>query len=106
MKQYCVKPAYTDNYHVVECVDGKITSDTIVSYYELVGVTSYLESKGYQKAYYLPDAEIELARAEQAYKDALEAYNEAKEKALQITPEEAAKCRCLGPAEPAPWPFN
>ena len=105
MKQYCVKPAYTDNYHVIECVDGKITDDTIVSYYELPGVTSYLEGKGYKKAYYMPDAEIALAKAERAYKEALEAYQEAQANALQISPEEAAKCRSLGPVEANQWPF-
>lgn len=105
MKQYCVTPAYTDNYHVVECVDGKITDDTIVSYYELPGVTAYLESKGYKKAYYVPAAEIALAKAKRAYEDALEFYHDAQANALQITPAEAAKCRCLGPEEADELPF-
>ena len=49
-KQYIYKLAYTDNYHVIQVVDGKIEHSTIVAYYELDGFLSALRSMGMRKA--------------------------------------------------------
>jgi hypothetical protein len=95
MKQYIVMPAYTDNYHVIAAENGKVVSDEIIAFYELAGYLRALESQGYAKAYFLPEAKKELEEAELDYQQAKEHYKLAKDNALQISDEEASKVFCL-----------
>ena len=88
VKQYYSWPAYTDNYHVMTVIDGKIEDDSIVSLYALSEIMEYLEGRGYKKACLLQEAEIELKKAEEALKDAKEAMERAQANPLQISEEE------------------
>ena len=94
MKQYYIKPAYTGNYHVISCVDGKL-SDRILAYYELSGYISCLEDQGYTKAYYLPEYEKKLQKAKEAYEIAMGEYEEAKANPLIVSEREAQSLMCL-----------
>lgn len=91
MKQYFIAKAYSDNYHVVRVNNSKVEHDDIVAYYELEGYTSALESFGYRKAEYVPALEAELKKAEEAYKLAKEALENAKKHPLKIAPEDAKR---------------
>ena len=91
MKQYVVLPAYTDNYHVIQVVDGKILQDNIVAYYNLSGYTGALENHGYRKAYFVPKAKKELEAAKRAYLEAQAEYDNAIENALEISDNEAKR---------------
>lgn len=95
MRQYVVLQAYTDNYHVIQVVDGKILQDNIVAYYNLPGYTDALENHGYQKAYFVPEAKKALEVAKKEYLYAQSAYDTAVNAPLQITDEEAQKNRAL-----------
>lgn len=88
VKQYYSWPAYTDNYHVMTVVDGKIEDDSIVSLYALSEIMEYLEGRGYKKAHLLQEAEIEMQKAEEALRSAQEALAEAQANPLHIAEEE------------------
>lgn len=88
MKQYFVKKAYTDNCHVIQCVDGVI-SDRIIAYHQLQGYTSALEDMGYTKAYYLPEYEKKMLEAKEEYERAKAEYEEALTNPLIVSKEEA-----------------
>ena len=89
VKQYYSWPAYTDNYHVLTVVDGKVEDDNIVSLYALSEIQSYLEGRGYQKAHLVLEEEIRLQKAEQELKDAQEALAMAKAAPLNLSNEDA-----------------
>lgn len=89
VKQYFYWPAYTDNYHLMTVVDGKIEDDQIVAYHELCGAQALLEHRGYKKALLVQEAEIEFQRAEQTYNDAKAMLETARANAVQISDEEA-----------------
>jgi hypothetical protein len=95
MKQYTV--AYTDNYHVIEVVDGKIVSDNIVAYDDLTGYTAALEAHGYTKAYFVPKYKKEMEKARAAHLLAQENYDFALDNALSISDAEASKSKVLAP---------
>ena len=76
-KQYIYKLAYTDNYHVIQVVDGKIEHSTIVAYYELDGFLSALRSMGYEEGYYVPEYKLEMLKAQEELEFAQKAYNRA-----------------------------
>lgn len=95
MKQYFVTKAYTDNYHVIRVNDGKIEHDEIVAYYELEGYTSAVESFGYRKAEYVPALEAELKKAEEAYKLAKQALENAKKNPLKISEADVKKYKLV-----------
>ena len=87
-KQYYSWPAYTDNYHVMTVVDGKIEDDSIVSLYALSEIMEYLEGRGYKKAHLVQEAEIRMAKAEEEYNYAKDALAEAQANPLQLSEEE------------------
>ena len=89
VKQYFYWHAYTDNYHLMTVVDGKIEDDTIVAYHELSGARTMLENRGYQRALLVQEAEIEFQRAEEAYNDAKEMLAKAKANPVQLSDEDA-----------------
>ena len=89
VKQYYSWPAYTDNYHVMTVVDGKIEDDHIVSLYALSEIHSYLECRGYKKAHLVLEEEIRLQKAEQELKEAQEALAMAKAAPLNLSNEDA-----------------
>lgn len=95
VKQYVIMPAYTDNYHVIAADNGKVVSDDILAYYELDGYVHALESQGYEKAYFLPEAKREFEEAEREYLRAQESYERAKVNAFQIDEDEIKKVYCL-----------
>ena len=89
VKQYFYWHAYTDNYHLMTVVDGKIEDDQIVAYHELCGAQALLEHRGYKKALLVQEAEIEFQKAEQTYNDAKDMLETARANAVQISDEEA-----------------
>jgi hypothetical protein len=95
MKQYAVVPAYMSNYHVVQCDNGKVVDYDIVAYYELDGYCRALERQGYAKADFVPKYEAEFKKAEAEYLRTKKNYEDALANALQISDEEAKRCRCL-----------
>lgn len=91
MKQYVIKEAYTDNYHVLQYVDSKLETDSIVSWYGLDGYVSALENMGYTKAYYVPEYKMKMYEAQEELDFATRAYNEAKSRPLVLSDEEVSK---------------
>ena len=81
-KQYVITEAYTDNYKVVQYVDGIYDGGKIVPYYELDGFVSALENVGYEKAYDVDEAKKEMLKAKEEYELALRHYEHAKHHAL------------------------
>lgn len=61
MKKYKVSKAYLDNYDVHKYENDEITGHEILSYYELDGYTSCLDSEGYIR---IPSDDQELNFAE------------------------------------------
>ena len=90
-KQYFLNDAYTDNYHVVCVVGGKVKEDYILSTWEIDGFIRRLESEGYEKAHYVPDYEREVAEAKKALDDALELLEYAKKNPLNIADKDAVR---------------
>lgn len=92
-KQYVIKMAYTDNYHVLQYVDGKLEAHNIVSYYELDGYIAALKNMGYIQAYYEREYHVKMQRAKEDYEFALADYERAKEKPLVLNEEEIERYR-------------
>lgn len=92
-KQYVIKEAYTDNYHVLQYVDGKLERCNIVSYYELDGYIAALKNMGYVRAYYEREYHVKMLRAKEDYEFALADYEKAKENPLVLSDEEIKKYR-------------
>ena len=95
MKQYCIKEAYTGNYYVIKCADGKVESYQIIDGYKVQGYIEALESMGYTKGYFVPYFKKVLEEAEESYQIAKESYENAIENPLQISQEEANKHMCF-----------
>lgn len=94
-KQYIYEPAYTDNYHVIQVVDGKIENDTIVAYYELDGFLSALRSMGYKRGYYVPEYKLKMREAEEELEFAQKAYSEAAQHPVNFATGEADKYKMI-----------
>lgn len=92
-KQYVIKEAYTDNYHVLQYVDGKLEAHNIISYYELDGYISALKNMGYIQAYYEREYHVKMLRAKEDYEFALAYYEKAKENPLGLSDGEVEKYR-------------
>lgn len=91
MKQYVIKEAYTDNYHVLRYANGKLESSSIVSFYRLSGYIECLENEGYKEAYYVPEYEEAVTSAQEALDHAMAMYNLAKENPLALSDEETKR---------------
>lgn len=77
IKEYICKFAYRDNYYVIQIIDGKIKSDSIVPYYELTGFLNALKSMGFKECYFVPEykSRLDIAKKELEYAQAV--YDEA-----------------------------
>ena len=64
MKQYVIKEAYTRNYHVLQYVDGRLECDNIIELHELNGYVAALKNMGYSEAYYVPEYENRMKKAQ------------------------------------------
>lgn len=95
MKQYVIKEAYTDIYHVLQYVDGKYEDSTIVSYYELDGYIAALKNMGYERAYYVPEYKMKMYEAQEELDFATRAYNEAKKNPLVLSDEEEKRYKLI-----------
>lgn len=100
-KQYFLNDAYTDNYHVVCVVGGKVEFDYILSTWEIDGFIKRIESEGYEKAEYVPDYARKVEEAKKALEHALEMWEYAKKMPLNISDKEAVKYwpECFGEEE-------
>lgn len=92
-KQYVIKMAYTDNYHVLQYVDGKLETHNIISYYELDGYIAALKNMGYVQAYYEREYHVKMLRAKEDYEFALADYEKAKENSLIMDDKEIERYR-------------
>lgn len=95
MKQYVIKEAYTDNYHVLQYVNGKLEKNNIVSWYELDGYVSALKNMGYIKAYYVPEYKMKMYEAQEELDFATKSYNEAKNSPLLLSDDEVSKYKMI-----------
>lgn len=77
IKQYVVSPSYADNYKVTKYVDGKILYYEIMSYWEVDGYCKALEGEGYTKAYDLDELRKKMEEAEDEFRWAKQAYEDA-----------------------------
>lgn len=75
IKQYTVENAYTDNERVSRYIDGKLEFYEVMSYWEVEGYCSALESMGYTKAYDVEKYKKELDAAEEEYNWAAKRYS-------------------------------
>lgn len=91
VKQYIYKAAYSDNFHVIQIVDGIIENDTIVTYYELDGFLAALKAMGYEKGYFLPEHKLRLNLAKEELEFAQAEYNEAEKHPVHFSEEEKEK---------------
>ena len=82
VKQYTVENAYADNEKVSRYTDGKLEFYEVMSYCEVDGYCSTLESMGYTKAYDVQKYKKELDKAEEEYNWAAKRYSMAKENPL------------------------
>lgn len=92
-KQYVLKKAYADNYHVLQYVDGKLKAHNIISYYNLDGYIDDLKNMGYIQAYYEREYHVKMLRAKEDYEFAFADYERAKENPLMLDDEEIEKYR-------------
>lgn len=90
-KQYVIQEAYTDNFKILQYVNGKYETGTIVAIYEVDGYVSALENMGYERAYYekeflarIKNLEKELAMAKEWYQNVQGCF-------LDLSEEEAKK---------------
>lgn len=91
IKQYICRVAYSDNYHVIQIVDGKIENDAIVSYYKLDGFLSALKAMGYERVYYVSEHKLRLNLAKEELEFAQAEYNEAEKHPVQFAEGEKEK---------------
>lgn len=88
-KQYIFTEAYTDNYFVLQYVDGKRKNEEIVSINELDGYLSALENMGYERAYYEKEFISRIKNLEEELRIAKESYQNAQGCFLDLSVEEA-----------------
>lgn len=93
VKQYIYEPTYTDNYHVIQIVDGKIERDSIVAYYELDGFLAALQAMGYEKGYFVPQYKMKMMLAQEELEFAQRAYEEAMRHPVELEKDEIEKYR-------------
>lgn len=90
-KQYVIKEAYTANSRILQYVDGKYETSTIVADYEVSGYVSALENMGYKRAYYEKEFLARIRNLEEALKDAKEMHQNVQGCFLDLSTEEAKK---------------
>lgn len=95
MKQYIIKEAYTNNYHVLRYNDEKLEDHSIESYYNLNGCINVLESMGYKQVYFEKEYEIKMLNAKEEYERALADYEMAKENPLILSKQELKKFKTI-----------
>ena len=82
IKQYTVENAYPGNEKVSRYTDGELEFYEVMSYWEVDGYCSALESMGYTKAYDVEKYKKELDEVEEEYNWASKRYSMAKENPL------------------------
>ena len=75
LKQYTVENAYPGNEKVSRYTDGELEFYEVMSYWEVEGYCSALESMGYTKAYDVEKYKKELDAAEEEYNWAAKRYS-------------------------------
>lgn len=95
MKQYVVKEAYTDNYHVLQYVDGVLEANDILSYYVLEGYIRAIENLGYTRAYFEPEYLKLMQQAKEEYDFAMEQYKTAQENSLVLSEKEVERYKLI-----------
>lgn len=90
-KQYVLSKAYTGNCKILQYVNGKYESGTIVADCEIVGYVSALENIGYERAYYEKEYKARIRNLEKELKMAKEGYQNKKDLFLDLSEEEAKK---------------
>ena len=87
MKQYVISYAYTGNTKVSLYENGVLINYVIVADYDISGYVSCLQSQGYAEAFDVLKAQEELDAARDAYTEAIEALEKAKDAPLVLAEE-------------------
>ena len=88
-KQYIFTEAYSDNYWVLQYIDGKCEVAKIVSLYEMDGYLSALENMGYERAYYEKEFLARIKNLEEELRVVKEKYQNIKNCFLDLSGKEA-----------------
>lgn len=90
-KQYVIGKAYTGNCRILQYVNGKYETGTIVEYYEADGYISALENMGYERAYYEKEFIARIKNLEKELAEAKEWYQNVQGCFLDLSVDEAKK---------------
>ena len=90
-KQYTFTEAYSDNYWVLQYIDGKREVAEIVSLYEIDGYLSALENMGYERAYYKKEFLARIKNLEEELREVKEKYQNIKNCFLDLSEKEAKR---------------
>lgn len=90
-KQYVIQKAYTGNSKILQYVNGKYETGTIIADYEIHGYISSLENMGYERAYYEKEFLARIKNLEKELKEAKEWYRNVQDSFLDLSEEEAEK---------------
>ena len=90
-KQYVIGNAYTGNCRILQYVNGKYETGTIIADYEICGYISALENMGYEKAYYEKEFLARIKNLEEELRMAKEWYQNVQGCFLDLSAEEAEK---------------
>lgn len=90
-KQYVIGVAYTGNCRILQYLNGKYETGTIVADYEVGGYISALENMGYERAYYEKEFIARIKNLEKELREAKEWYQNVQGCFLDLSKEEAEK---------------
>lgn len=90
-KQYVIQKAYTGNSRILQYVNGKYETGTIIADYEICGYVSALENMGYERAYYEKEFKARIKNLEKELEMAKEWYQNVQGCFLDLSVDEAKK---------------
>ena len=90
-KQYVIQKAYTGNSRILQYVNGKYETGTIIADYKICGYVSALENMGYERAYYEREFLARIKNLEEELRMAKEWYQNVQGCFLNLSAEEAEK---------------
>lgn len=90
-KQYVIQKAYTGNSRILQYVNGKYETGTILADYEICGYVSALKNVGYEEAYYEKEFLARIKNLEKELEMAKEWYQNVQGCFLDLSEEEAKK---------------
>ena len=90
-KQYVIQKAYTGNSRILQYVNGKYETGTIIADYEICGYVSALENMGYERAYYEKEFLARIKNLEDELRMAKEWYQNVQGCFLDLSVDEAKK---------------